>query len=91
LGVSWQNNDQEEVKKEFGDGDVIQFLALSTQETFPAVVLGGGDTKWVACALGKENMVGAHCYHCQRSKKYFHLGRRELWTLALLAATARTF
>jgi hypothetical protein len=58
---------------------------------YPIVLLGGGDTEWVACALGKENMTGAHCNHCWRSKKDFHLGRGELWTLALLAAMARTF
>jgi hypothetical protein len=91
LGVLWQNNDREEAKKEFCDGGVIQFLASSTLEMFPVVVLGGRDTEWVACALGKESMAGAHCNHCQRSKKDFHLGRRELWTLALLAATVLTF
>jgi hypothetical protein len=58
---------------------------------YPFVVLGGGDTEWVACALGKENMAGAHCNHCRRSKKDFHLGRGELWTLKSLAATASIF
>ena len=58
---------------------------------FPVVVLGGGDTKWVACALGKENMTGAHCNHCRRSKKDFHLGRTESWTLASIAARSQTF
>jgi hypothetical protein len=68
-GVSWQNLDREEVKKEFRDGRVIQFSALSTLEMFPVIVLGGGGTEWVACALGKENMAGAHCNHCRRLKK----------------------
>jgi hypothetical protein len=36
-------------------------------------------------------MAGAHCNHCRRSKKDFHLGRGELWTLTSLTATARTF
>jgi hypothetical protein len=90
-GVSWQNDDREEVKKEFRDGRSVWFSASSTLEMYPFVVLGGGDTEWVACALGKENMAGAHCNHCRRSKKDFHLGRGELWTLASIAATARTF
>jgi hypothetical protein len=90
-GVSWQNIDREEVEKEFLDGGVVRFSALCTLEMFPVVVLGGEDTKWVACALGKENMAGAHCNHCQRSKKDFHLGRAEAWTLALIAAMSRTF
>jgi hypothetical protein len=54
-------------------------------------VLGGGNTEWVLCALGKENMAGAHCNHCNQSKQDFHVGRGELWALASLAATARTF
>ncbi len=58
---------------------------------FRVVVVGGGDTEWVACALGKENMAGAHCNHCQRSKKDFHLGRGEPWTLASIAAMSQTF
>jgi hypothetical protein len=56
---------------------------------FSVVVLGGGDTKWVACALGKENMAGAHCNHCRWSKKDFHLRRAEPWTLASIAAVSR--
>jgi hypothetical protein len=58
---------------------------------YPMVALGGGDTEWVACAIGKENMAGAHCNHCQRFKQDFHLGRGELWTLASLAAMVQTF
>ena len=73
-GVSWQNMDREAVKKEFRDGSTVIFLSNSTLEMYPVVVLGGGDTEWVACALGKENMAGAHCNHCRRSKVDFHLG-----------------
>jgi len=58
---------------------------------FPVVVLGGGDTEWVACALGKENMAGAHCNHCRRSKNDFHLRRAEPWTLELIAVMAQKF
>jgi hypothetical protein len=91
-GVLWQNVDREEVKKKFRDGRSVTFSAsTSTLEMYPFVVLGGGDTEWVACALGKENMAGAHCNHCSRSKKDFHLGRGEPWTLTSLSQTARTF
>jgi hypothetical protein len=90
-GVSWQNINREEVKKEFRDGGSVTFSASSTLEMYPIVVLGGGDTEWVSCALGKENMAGAHCNHCNRTTKDFHLGRGELWTLATLAAMARRF
>jgi hypothetical protein len=58
---------------------------------YQVVVLGGGDAEWVVCALGKENIAGAHCNHCCQLKKDFHLRCRELWTLASLAAMARTF
>jgi hypothetical protein len=44
-GVSWQNDDREEVKKEFRDGGLVSFsAATSTLEMYPTVVLGGGDT-----------------------------------------------
>jgi hypothetical protein len=58
---------------------------------FLLVVLGRGDTEWVACALGKDNMVGAHCNHCRRSNKDFHLVRGELWTLESIATMSQTF
>jgi hypothetical protein len=74
LGVLWQNIDREEVKKEFRDGCVVCFSTASHLEMYQVVVLGGGDTEWVACALGKENMAGAHCSHYHRSKKDFHSG-----------------
>jgi hypothetical protein len=67
------------------------FSSNTTLEMYPVVVLGGGDTEWVACALGKENMAGAHCNHCRRSKVDFHLGRGELWQLESIASTAKTF
>jgi hypothetical protein len=72
----WQNLDQEEVKKDFRDGHVVGFSATSTLEMYPSIiVIGGGDTKWVAwCAFGKENMSGAHWNHCQHLKIGFHLG-----------------
>jgi hypothetical protein len=91
LGVLWQNIDWEEVKKEFRDGRMVCFSASSTLEIYPMVVLGGGDTEWVSCALGKENMAGTHCNHCCGSKKDFHLRHGELWTLASLTTMARTF
>jgi hypothetical protein len=90
-GVSWQNLEREVVKKEWRDGRVIDYSTSTTLEMFPVVVLGGGDTEWVACAIGKENMAGAHCNHCRRSKVDFHLGRGELWTLKSIEATARIF
>jgi hypothetical protein len=90
-GVTWQNLEREEVKKEFRDGRVVGFLATSSLQMFPVVVLGGGNTEWVACAIGKENMAGAHCNHCRRSKVDFHLGRGVLWTLNSIEATARIF
>jgi hypothetical protein len=89
-GVSWQNVDREEVKKELRDGGSVAFSASSTLEMHPVVVLGGGDAEWVSCALGKENLAGAHCNHCNRATKDFHLGRRELWTLASLAARGKS-
>jgi hypothetical protein len=63
----------------------------SRLEMLPLVVLGGGDTEWVACALGKENMAGAHCNHCRRSKKDFHLGRGEPLTMESIATMSQTF
>jgi hypothetical protein len=64
-GVSWQNPYREEVKKEFWDGRVVSFSNSSTLIMYPMIVLGGGDTEWVVCALEKENMAGAHCNHCR--------------------------
>jgi hypothetical protein len=77
-GVSWQNIDREKVKKEFLDGGVVRFLASCTLEMFPVVVLGGGDTEWVACALGKENMAGSHCNHTAGDpKRIFTFGAQN--------------
>ena len=61
----WQNLDLGGVKKEFSDGHVVGFSATRTLEMYPIVILGGGDTEWVVCALEKENMAGAHCNHCR--------------------------
>jgi hypothetical protein len=77
-GVSWQNIDREEVKKEFLDGGGVGFLASCTLEMFPVVVLGGGDTEWGACALGKENMAGSHCNHTAGDpKRIFTFGAQN--------------
>jgi hypothetical protein len=90
-GVSWQNLERESVEKKFRDGHVIKYSATCTIEMYPIVVLGSGDTEWVACALGKEGMAGAHCNHCNRSTGNFHLGRGDPWTLESIAAMARHF
>jgi hypothetical protein len=92
-GISLQNlDDRKDVKKESCNGHVVEFSTTCTLEMYPIVVLGGGDTEWVACSLGKENMAGVHCSHCQWSKIYFHLRHGKLWTLeSILAAMARTF
>jgi hypothetical protein len=91
-GISWQNIYHEEVKKELGDGQVVGFSAISTLEMYPIVVLGGGNTKLVACAHGKENMAGAHYnQHSRQSKIDFHLKGGELWKPDSIAAMPRTF
>ena len=83
-GVLWQNINIEGVKKEFCYCDgLVRFSASSTLKIYPIVVLEGGNTEWVSCALGKENMAGAHCNHCNRPKRDFHIGCGELWTLFL--------
>jgi hypothetical protein len=44
-----------------------ELLRYNTKvDLYSIVILGGGDTEWVACAIGKENMAGQHCNHCQR-------------------------
>jgi hypothetical protein len=73
-GVSGQNLEWEVVKKEVCDGHVAEFLTTSSLEMFPVIVLGGGDTEWMTCTIGKENTTGAHCNHCRQSKVDFHLG-----------------
>lgn len=41
--------------KEFRDGNMIEFDANTTVQLYPIILfLGGGDTKWVSCVLGKE-------------------------------------
>ena len=90
-GASWRNAEQEVTEKKFRDGRVVKFSDACTVEMYPIVVLGSGDTEWVSCALGKENMAGAHCNHCNRSTVDFHLGRGDLWTLESIAETAKHF
>jgi hypothetical protein len=59
-----------------------------TDELFPIILLGGGDTEWVSCAIGKENMASQHCNHCQRSTKDFIRGLGEPWTIKELENAA---
>jgi hypothetical protein len=44
--------------KEFRDGRKIELDFYTTVELYPILLLGGGDTEWVSCAIGKENMAG---------------------------------
>jgi hypothetical protein len=80
-GVSWQVSSWEDVTKEFWDGKKIVFDANTTVQLYPIILLGGGDTKWVLCAISKENMAGQHCNHCQRSQKDFAQGLGKPWTI----------
>ncbi len=64
-GVGWQVSSREDVVKEFRDGRKIELDVYTTVELYPILLLGGGDTEWVSCAIGKENMAGQHCNHCQ--------------------------
>jgi hypothetical protein len=50
----------------------------STLEMYPIVVLAGGHTKWVACALGKEKLASAHCSNCRQKDRLSHWMRRAL-------------
>jgi hypothetical protein len=91
-GVQWQNSAREDVIKRFRDGASVTFQnQTTTLNCFPLVILGGGDTEWVACALGKENMAGQHCNHCRRSQKDFAEGLGEPWTLETLKVAAAKF
>jgi hypothetical protein len=76
-GVGWQVLSRKHMTKEFRDGRKIDFDVGTTVELFPIILLGGGDTEWVSCAIGKENMAGQHCNHCQRSTKDFIRGLGE--------------
>jgi hypothetical protein len=80
-GVSWQVSSGEDVTKEFRNGKNIVFDANTTVQLYPIILLGGSDTKWVSCAIGKENMAGQHCNHCQRSQKDFAQGLGKPWTI----------
>jgi hypothetical protein len=64
-GVGWQVSSRKHMMKEFRDGRKIEFDVGTTVKLFPIVLLGGGDTEWVSCDIGKENMAGQHCNHCQ--------------------------
>jgi hypothetical protein len=69
------------VTKEFRDGRKVKFTPHTIVELYPIILLGGGDTEWVLCAIRKENMAGQHCNYCQRSKKDFIKGLGEPWTI----------
>ena len=79
-GVTWQVTSREDVTKEFRDKRKVEFDVNTKVNLYPIILLGGGDTEWVACAIGKENMAGQHCNHCQRSQKDFIQGPGEPWT-----------
>jgi hypothetical protein len=69
------------VTKEFCDGKKDEFTPDTIIELYRIILLGGGDTEWVSCAIGKENMAGQHCNHCQWSQKDFIEGLGEPWTI----------
>jgi hypothetical protein len=87
-GVGWQVSSQEDVVKEFRDGRKIELDVYTTVELYPILLLGGGDTEWVSCAIGKENMAGQHCNHCQRSTQDFIQGLGEPWTIEKIKTAA---
>jgi hypothetical protein len=72
---------REDVTKEFRDGKKDEFTPDTIIELYRIILLGGGDTEWVSCAIGKENMAGQHCNHCQWSQKDFIEGLGEPWTI----------
>jgi hypothetical protein len=80
-GVGPQVSSMEDVTKEFRDGRKIELDANTTVQLYPIILLGGGDTEWVSCAIGKENMAGQHCNHCQQSQKDFVQGLDKPWTI----------
>jgi hypothetical protein len=41
--------------KEFRGGRKIEFDAYTTVKLYPILLLGGVDTGWVSCVIGKEN------------------------------------
>jgi hypothetical protein len=74
--------------KEFRDGRKIDLIVYTKVELYPILLLGGGDTEWVSCAIGKENMAGQHCYHYQRSTKDFIQGLGQPWTIEKIKTSA---
>jgi hypothetical protein len=87
-GVAWQNAEHEMVQVDF-QRTVPFSLTDAKLKVFPVVVLGGGDTQWILCALGKENYDGVACNHCKQ--KHLGDGIGELWTLEILKEAAATF
>jgi len=47
--------------------------------------------EWVACAVGKENMAGQHCNHCQQLQKDFVRGLGKPWTIEKIKVAANYF
>jgi hypothetical protein len=87
-GVAWQNAEHEKVQVDFQR--TVPFSLTDTKlKVFPVVVLGGGDTQWISCALGKENYDGVACNHCKQ--KHLGDGIGELWTLESLKEAAATY
>jgi hypothetical protein len=87
--VGWEVSLWEDVVKEFRDGRKIDWDAYTTVELYPILLLGGGDTKWVSCAIGKENMARQHHYnHCQQSTKDFIQGLGEPWPIKKIKTLA---
>jgi hypothetical protein len=87
-GVAWQNAEHETVQVDF-QRTVPFSLTDAKSKVFPVVVLGGGDTQWISCALGKESHDDVACDHCKQ--KHLGDGIGELWTLESLKEAAATF
>jgi hypothetical protein len=79
-GVSWQVSSRECDKRVPGRKKIV-FYANTTVQLYPIILLGGGDIEWISCAIGKENIAGQHCNHCQRSQKDFAQGLGKPWTI----------
>jgi hypothetical protein len=87
LGVAWQNAEHEKVQVDFPRPAPFS-LTDARLKVFPLVVLGGGDTQWISCALGKEICDGVACDHC--TQKHLGDGVGELWWLESLKEAAAT-
>jgi hypothetical protein len=72
---------REDVTKEFLEKRKVEFNVNTKVDLYPIVILAGGDTEWITCAIGKENITGQHCSHCQRSQKDFMQGLGDPWTV----------